>query len=88
MKKTFSCGQVIQIVRKTSIVVEGNSEEECNQKMEDFIKKHTDFLNPHFINENFSTEDINVIELNWDWDSILGTENVYVLDDEGEFIVQ
>ena len=82
MKKTFSCGQVVEVIMNTSIEVEGNSEEECNQKLVEFINrkmKDVDIL----ITSDSSEKGIEVISLGMDMESVYGTKNVYVTDDEG-----
>lgn len=82
MKKEFNCGQVVEVIFNTSIEVEGKTEEECNQKLVEFLKrkmKDVDIL----ITSDSSEKGIEVISLGMDMDSVFSTKNVYVTDDEG-----
>lgn len=83
MKKTFSCGQVVEVIMNTSIEVEGNSEEECNQKLIEFINRKMEDVYDILITEDTDDDNIDIICLGMDMESVYGTKNVYVTDDEG-----
>lgn len=83
MKKTFVVTQEVLIIHETSIIVEGVDEQDCMNK----IKNFTDNITNEFItNDTPTPDDIEIINVGFDYDSVGGTKRIYVTDEQSDYV--